>query len=74
MPELPLSSYICNTPQGNHIPLQLNIDSNTTHVHQSLIDSGAMGLFIDINYMQSKPEDLVPTESYPSLQCGQNPQ
>jgi len=56
MPELPPflihSATLC---RGTDIPLQLNtIDSNAPMSIKALIDSGAMGLFIDIDYMQSK--------------------
>src|SRR5882724_10290822 len=56
MPELP-PLLICSATirRGTDIPLQLNtIDSNTPMSIKALIDSGAMGLFIDINYMWSK--------------------
>src|SRR5882724_8878906 len=56
MPELPPylihSATLC---RGTNIPLQLNtIDSNAPMSINTLIDSGAMGLFIDIDYMWSK--------------------
>src|SRR5882724_2744795 len=56
MPELP-PFLICSATLhgGIDIPLQLNtIDSNTPMSIKALIDSGAMGLFIEIDYMQSK--------------------
>src|SRR5882724_7330749 len=56
VPELPPilihSATLC---RGTDIPLQLStVDSNTPMSIKDLIDSGATGLFIDINYMWSK--------------------
>ena len=56
VPELPplliCSATLC---RGTDIPLQLNtIDSNAPMSIKALIDSGATGLFIDIDYMWSK--------------------
>jgi len=56
MHELP-PFLICSATlsRGTNIPLQLNtIDSNAPMSIKALIDSGAMGLFIGINYMWSK--------------------
>src|SRR5882724_13163553 len=56
MPELP-PLLICSATlrRGTDILLQLNtIDSNTPMSIKALIDSGDTGLFIDIDYMQSK--------------------
>src|SRR5882724_13197932 len=56
VPELP-PLLICSATlrSGTDILLQLNtIDSNTPMSIKALIDSGAMGLFIDIDYMQPK--------------------
>src|SRR5882724_2693134 len=56
MPELP-PFLICSATlhRGTDIPLQLNtIDSNAPLSIKALIDSGATGLFIDTDYVQSK--------------------
>src|SRR5882724_13039366 len=55
MPELP-PILICSATlrRGTDILLQLStIDSNTPMSIKALIDSGATGLFIDIDYVQS---------------------
>src|SRR5882724_13659838 len=55
VPELP-PLLICSATlhRGTDIQLQLNtIDSNTPMSIKAVLDSGAMGLFIDINYVQS---------------------
>src|SRR5882724_8238976 len=56
VPELPpLLIHSATLRRGTDILLQLNtIDSNTPMSIKALIDSGAMGLFIDIDYVQSK--------------------
>src|SRR5882724_2587554 len=56
MHELP-PILICSATlhRGTDIPLQLStIDSNTPMSIKAFIDSGATGLFIDIDYMRSK--------------------
>jgi len=56
MPEIP-PFLICSATLcwGTNIPLQLNtIDSNIPMSIKALIDSGATGLFIDIDYVWSK--------------------
>jgi len=56
MPELPpFLIHSATLNRETDIPLQLNtIDTNAPMSIKALIDSGAMGLFIDINYVQSK--------------------
>src|SRR5882724_562210 len=55
MPELPpILIHSATLRRGTDILLQLStIDSNTPMSIKALIDSGAMGLFIDINYVWS---------------------
>jgi len=56
VPELPpFLIHSATLRRGNDIPLQVNtIDSNALMSIKALIDSGAMGLFIDIDNVQSK--------------------